>query len=528
MNHSIRLQILLLLLLAGSIAVAQQSPDAANSPDATHSNDSQSATPAPPVESSGAPSGSPPSAPLHGPLQQPVERPGAVTPEARENPHPGRTAESNDSTPEQEDNPAGDRPSDNPKISIERADTRPVAGIEEATVGLTQRRRNLLVPYLSWSESLDTNPFETKAGTEQRERNLASSVTGRMLLELNSRRRMLAIGARAGGTAYRYNTPNTALAQFDIGQTYFTRRWSFTVRDSLAWSRGSSSGLAILSQSDLPTYRTGAVSELIDFALPPLSPAIVPQSTALIGNSRQLSNTVATQAAVNLTSRVTFTAAGAYGLLHYTTSGLHNFDQIGGLAGLEYAFTGRDRLGVLYDATVLHSSSFSNIKAHGIQVAYSRRVTGRLSWRASVGPQLWTRGTESKVLVSTRESLDWQGDRTRVSLSYFRGVTGGSGVLPGATTDSLSAALDRQLSRVWSAGGDVGYTRDRSLDRSSNYRMGSATGRVGRTIGPTLDFFIQYGVQQQSSLNCATCAGGALRQIAGFGLTWHPHPVQVR
>ena len=144
-------------------------------------------------------------------------------------------------------------------------------------------------------------------------------------------------------------------------------------------------------------------------------------------------------------------------MLRFTDPGnIDNDDEIGSI-GYNYAVSKKDTIGVLYRFSAYHFPGLSQaIGDHVFNVAYGRKITGRLGLGLFAGPEIVTFrvpiGTKTEETnlsfgASLAYGFEWGG----VHFTYNHGTNGGSGVLAGATGDNINANVTRRITRLWSA-----------------------------------------------------------------------------
>ena len=94
---------------------------------------------------------------------------------------------------------------------------------------------------------------------------------------------------------------------------------------------------------------------------------------------------------MQVSPRGSITLIGSYGLLRFTDPGnIDNDDEIGSI-GYNYAVTKKDTVGVLYRFTAYHFTGLSQaIGDHAFNLAYGRKITGRLGLALFAGPEIVT------------------------------------------------------------------------------------------------------------------------------------------
>src|SRR5258708_17282828 len=166
------------------------------------------------------------------------------------------------------------------------------------------------------------------------------------------------------------------------------------------------------------------------------------------------SNSFAPQAVYGMSRRTWITAEGSFGLMSCVECGnINSDDEIANL-GFNYILTKKDILGVLYRFTAYqYSGNPQRINDHVVNVAYGRKVTGRLALQLFGGPDITTfqvpiGNVTKRVSASGGATLIYAMSRSGLSLTYNRGVSNGSGVLVGSSIDQISGSMNGGLGRA--------------------------------------------------------------------------------
>ncbi len=185
-----------------------------------------------------------------------------------------------------------------------------------------------------------------------------------------------------------------------------------------------------------------------------------------------------------------------------------------------------------------------------IQGSYARRVTGKLAFQISAGPQFASStfpitsstsstatgtASTSQLYWTLNTALQYQLRRAAISASYNHGVSGGSGVLAGAETDIATGSINDRVARTFNMGFTAGYSRNKGIAVSSgsseaqSYSYWFAGVNVAHTIGRSLDIFANYQLQYQNgnTTGCvgSTCSTNITRNQIMFGLNLHKQPI---
>ena len=285
-----------------------------------------------------------------------------------------------------------------------------------------------------------------------------------------------------------------------------------------------------------------------------LGSSFTPGQSILIGQGRSIANASDGEMDVSLSRRASLTLVGGYS--YFTTS-----------AAAAYWIT-TARSFAAATITNFHprtqsqpfTNSIESVTATSIRrstliarSSYGRRVTGRLAFEISGGPQIivsnvgiaglpvvsGSTGTGSVTQIgwTLNTSVTYQTKPASLSASYFHGVTGGSGVLGGAITDTFTGSATRQVSRTFSGTILGGYSRLRGVplgtviaggpsNQTYDYAYGGAN--ISHPLSRALALSLSYQLQYQTS-NAAVCSGtvcgsNIIVHLISFGLSWRDRP----
>jgi hypothetical protein len=284
-----------------------------------------------------------------------------------------------------------------------------------------------------------------------------------------------------------------------------------------------------------------------------LQPGLTPGDSILTTRGLRATNSFLTEADIFLDRRSSITVAGGYSLLHYFDNDLIDFGDAIFQAGYNYQLTAKDTVGFFYRFSGYRYSGFNqSINDNSFQASYGRRVTGRFSFQIQGGPDITyvsspltttttgttTGGQMREIFWSLSTTAQYQWQKVGFGAQYAHGVSGGSGVLLGALSDTVSASAGRQLTRQLNGSVDVGYSRNKGINpfgttgttptaQSFGYWYGGVN--FGRTLGRALDVSLSYQLQHQSS-NEGFCVGtncnaDLTRHQISVGLNWHRQPI---
>lgn len=240
-------------------------------------------------------------------------------------------------------------------------------------------------------------------------------------------------------------------------------------------------------------------------------------------------------------------------MLHFLTqnAGL-NYQQTAGSVALNQRLDARSSVSLNAVYSVFNYSGFEagpltpNFQTKGLNLAYQRVLTRSLSVSGSVGPQ-WISSSNSDLIPSTvnvaaTASLAYTRRFTNVAMTYTRGANGGSGVLPGALSDSIMVSAGRAYGRNWTTAVSGAYTRSHGLTHidvmnvltpvNETYHTVYGGLQVTRRLGNNLSGYASYSLQDQSSNYplasfAAVNALSGTSQTFGIGVTFTPRSTRL-
>lgn len=403
-------------------------------------------------------------------------------------------------------------------------DTSPLTGIQSPGLGSVAFRHSYWVPGVQVATTIQNGGngggwFDT------------TYLAGNLSLSEAWAHSHLALNYSGGGYFSTDNEGNGTYQQLGFVQSFDWRRWQLQFFDEFAYLPTSAFGFGGLSGIGAPGIG-GSLSPVSQ----PLGGVFLPNQTNLVANGPEYSNSFAAQANFAVSRRGSITLIGSYGLLRFTNPGnIDNDDEIGSI-GYNYAVSKKDTLGVLYRFTAYHFTGLSQaIGDHVFNLAYGRKITGRLGLSLFAGPEITTFrvpiGTiTEETTLSFGASLTYGFERGVVTLAYNHGTNGGAGILAGATGDNIYANATRQVTRLWSARADFGYGRDSafaavgvSAPTYNSYYLGAGLDRpIGRNSLLSLGYTVYIVNTNQAA------AGTYTQHQLAVGYQWHTRPFVLR
>jgi hypothetical protein len=324
-----------------------------------------------------------------------------------------------------------------------------------------------------------------------------------------------------------------------ISQGYVTRTWVFNIADSLSF----------LPQS--PTTGLSGIPGVGDLgALPVQGPTAGPAGGIFSEAGNRIANVLSGSVERQLNRDTSLSGSGSWAVLRFLDSNdSYDNTQISGVVALNRRLDARSSVSL---NAVYSTFSYSNtpsattepdIETRGINLSYQRVLSRSFSMSVSAGPQ-WVSSSNSILIPSSLNAaasagLSYQRGLTTASVNYSHGVNGGSGVLPGALSDSVFASAAHTYGRNWVASLNAGYSHSAGLTELSNATalvpvhavfdtvFGGA--QLTRKINTHFSGYVSYEAQNQSQNN--TLAGpsalNGTSQTFAIGITFTPRSTRL-
>jgi hypothetical protein len=334
----------------------------------------------------------------------------------------------------------------------------------------------------------------------------------------------------SGGVLFTTVPGNSSAEPFQnlaFSQVMRTKSWTFVASDAVSYLPGS------------PTTGLSGVAGVGDIGTTPVQTGIGPAQDILTNYSSRISNGLTGSATWQTTARVDLEASGSWDILHYVGGepGLDT-DNYNFSVGPNYRIDALNSLG----ASALYSNFYYpgygnySIKTEGATINYDRTWTRRLSTTVSLGPARTYGYTivpiPSQWYVSGSAGLTYATRTTGLYVNYSRGVNGGSGVLFGALSDSVSAGMNRPINRDWIFSSQLGFSRSKGLTPidgvTSTYDGVFGSAQASRRLTESLSAYGSYTAITQSSQNgpgYPNAAFNGLNNIFSIGITFAPAPL---
>ncbi len=352
------------------------------------------------------------------------------------------------------------------------------------------------------------------------------------------------------GAATTFFGPTPAHYQFHdlmVTQEASWARWHVLLRDDFTASPGAS----FTGQGMGGPGLTSEFSSMLGASITSLGQQFEPTETINTNAVMRYMNSILGQAEYSFSRRSAFTFSGSYGLLDFTGIGYFNSSMFDAQAGYDYLLDPSNSIAILasygkidFTGTGISTAGTSTIgTGNSVEdyvgaLAYGRRITGRLAFQVAAGPQeilfpgVGGVGDSRLLFESINTALSYERRRSGVSFSYARGLTGGSGVFLGATSDTFSGSAHHQFTRFWMGSVSGGYALNKSLPlagaATTQFDTWFIGANLGRQVGLHAQINFNYGATMQNSpAACPVvyCGGTGLQQTFGMTVNWHLRPV---
>ncbi|HXT26117.1 MAG TPA: hypothetical protein VN749_14975 [Candidatus Eisenbacteria bacterium] len=416
-------------------------------------------------------------------------------------------------------------------------DTRPLTGFQQTTVGAPPERHSYWVPGVSYNNVIQSNG---SLGGGQDSWSSTSYLNGNVSLLENWSRSQLQVSYSGGGY---FSTDdgigNGWFQQLGATQTFNWRRLQLVLLDEFGYLPQSQFGFGAGTGLSTP-----GVGGSLGGGPTGIGAGYSPGQSIFSAVGPRYFNTAGVQTTYQLSRRSSVTIGGLYSLLRFTEPGNIESDQYVGNVGYNYQITRSNTIGLQYRFSAFHYINDPQaIGDHIIQVAFGRKITRRLALTLSGGPEITNFRIAQTPTADTQHvagsggaSLNYLVEKGSLTASYFHGITAGSGVFLGATTDQLTGSATRKVSRVWSGEIHAGYARNRSAETtqgvsSTDYDSFFGGVSAARPLGRNAMFNVSYTafVERTELSGCTgSCSSSFTTNQISVGVSWHARPFVLR
>jgi hypothetical protein len=427
-------------------------------------------------------------------------------------------------------------------------DTRPLTGVEDLSIGIPATQHSYWQPRVDFFSTLDTNPLN---GSGNNSLTSFTTISAGIDLHRISGNSALTLDYTGGGSISNDGSSTNGVVQaLSLSERLAYRRYAISFFDQLLYAPQTALGASsIPGTSGLPGGGAGGFGN-----------GYTPGQSILTTRGQRLTNSTDGEVDAFLNARSSLTFVGGYSILDSFDDSQLNYGNVIFSAGYNYQMSRANTVGFSYQYSAFNYSNFDqSIKNNIISVSYGRRITGKLAFQVSGGPDIafvhmpipTSTGTSggagggtlgsstatTQVYASFNTSLRYQGRLVGFAATYNHGVGGGSGVLAGSITDNTSGTVSRQLSRTLNGSWNLGYSRNRGLEVAGTatasqlfnywYTGVSLSHPWGRSMNLSFGYQLQYQNQSANTPGCtgAACGTSETRNQITFALGWHRQPI---
>ena len=417
-------------------------------------------------------------------------------------------------------------------------DTRPLTGAQEFSVGTEPARHSYWAPGFRFANFWQSNPVGSAPGNGWAS---SSYLVGTLSVRQNWIHSSLAVNYSGGGTIS--TAPDSAnlnggYQQLGLVQEFDWNRWKLSFLDQFSYTTSSTFGFGSGTNIDLP-----GIGGTLGSDLPGLQNNYVPNQSVFGSIGTRYSNGGVVQTEYFLSKRSSIVLSGSYGILRFKQSGNIDVNDAIFSGGYNYQISTKDHIGVVY-----HYSNYRYLgdpqafSDHSAQFAYGRKLTGRLGLQLSGGPEITVfripLGNESRrVGGAAAVGMAYAFSQGEMGVSYSHGLTGGSGLLVGSSSDQIQIQAGRQLARRYRGQIGFGFARNKSLESGNSpipaqsYDTYYLNAGINHALGRTTNFNVGYTFQRQNAnlQFCPTIACGTTytQHQVSIGFDWHTRPYVI-
>lgn len=419
-------------------------------------------------------------------------------------------------------------------------DTLPLSGAQTLTTGGILTRHSFLLPSLNVTAQADSNRQQLPV-TSWDSVQAQMYLMGRIGLVQVSGRSELTLDYQGGRSVSVYqNLGDSMVHSLRLAETVRGRRWSLLLGGQGSYLSESAFGLG--NAGGLDAYGVGSSSGfggLIGGAVPAFQSGLLPSQSISTQNVERISATGIVQTSFKLNSRASLTFFGSYGILQFRDAQFFDSSQIVSQAGYEVQLSKKNTISINFRfGNFRFPGQGQEINTYVPNFSYARRLTGRLSWQISAGPQFLeispVAALQRQMSWSASTALSYQLQRFNLGINYDHSITGGSGLLLGAETDQVQGTVSRQMNRRLRGSLAAGFANNQGVSLASVSAISGAlqswfgSARMDWRVGQRSNFFLAYNARLQGA-NTPGCLGSlcALTSVnhqvsAGFNLAFKP------
>jgi len=409
-----------------------------------------------------------------------------------------------------------------------------LTGAQDFTVGTPGLRHSYWVPGLTLENSFQSSYNGSQDWVS------TSHFVGTASLNIFSSHSQFALNYSGGGSVTNSNSvPDGYYHNLNTSQSFTWKRWTLAFLDEFSYLPQSTFGFGGVSNLGSP-----GVGGVLGSIVPGLQTNYSLAQSLFSSTDPRFNNSAVVQTEYALTARSSLTTTASYGILRFTQgNSIETNDEIFSL-GYNYQVTKNDTIGAVYRFTNYRFLGDPQaLNDHVANLAYGRKITGRLALQLFGGPEINTFrhpiGTETeRVSFSAGGLVTYAFRQGGLSITYNHGLSAGSGVLIGSVRDEVGSRFSFPISRRWNGSTGLGYALNKSISGSvspvgsqslhSLYASGGLNYALSRNVKVNVNYTFDYQDSTQLTCPAGGCGTNYMQHQIWVGFDWHTRPFVLR
>jgi len=413
-------------------------------------------------------------------------------------------------------------------------DQTPLTGAQDFTLGRPDLRHSYWVPGLSFQNSIQS-PVNSASDWVS-----TSYFVGTISVNATSSHSELGLNYSGGGAVTTSGSVgNGSYHNLAGSQTFNWGRWRVAFLDQFSYLPESAFGFGGVS-----SLSGAGIGGTLGSTVSGLQTNYSPAQSLFSGTGSRYDNASVVQTQYAINPRASLNATASYGFLRFAQGNSIDTNDAIFSAGYDYQVTKNDLIGVVYRFTNYRFLGDPQaIDEHVVNLAYGRKLTGRLAIQLFAGPDISTFrhaiGTQTdRVSYSAGGTVTYAFSRSAVFASYNHGLSGGSGLLVGSVRDDVAARFSAPLTRRWTANTGIGYALNTAISGSvpgtnsqglhSLYTSGGLDYALSHTARFTINYTLSYQDATQPICPAGGCGSSYTEHRIWVGIDWHARPFVLR
>ncbi len=409
-----------------------------------------------------------------------------------------------------------------------------LTGAQDFTVGTPGLRHSYWVPGLTLENSFQSSYNGSQDWVS------TSHFVGTASLNIFSSHSQFALNYSGGGSVTNSNSvPDGYYHNLNTSQSFTWKRWTLAFLDEFSYLPQSTFGFGGVSNLGSP-----GVGGVLGSIVPGLQTNYSLAQSLFSSTDPRFNNSAVVQTEYALTARSSLTTTASYGILRFTQgNSIETNDEIFSL-GYNYQVTKNDTIGAVYRFTNYRFLGDPQaLNDHVANLAYGRKITGRLALQLFGGPEINTFrhpiGTETeRVSFSAGGLVTYAFRQGGLSITYNHGLSAGSGVLIGSVRDEVGSRFSFPISRRWNGSTGLGYALNKPISGSvspvgsqslhSLYASGGLNYALSRNVKVNVNYTFDYQDSTQLTCPAGGCGTNYMQHQIWVGFDWHTRPFVLR